>query len=146
MLWFETFDQLFGLAASEAGGVLQVQYHRGFGQIGRRYSSGPSLQKAGTCVRSTSKRWYYDIDIMNAHPAIVAFLVSELGAESDFPSLVRYGIASKPEREEILSMVMTEWQCPRKVAKQLFCSLLNTGTVDGWQDKNGLLEVTSCLC
>ena len=131
------------IAAAEAGGVLQVQYHRGFGQIGRRYSSGPSLQKAGTCVRATSKRWYYDIDIMNAHPAIVAFLVSELGAESDFPSLVRYGIASKPEREEILSMVMAAWQCPRKVAKQLFCSLLNTGTVDGWQGKNGLIEVPS---
>ena len=38
-------------------------------------------------------------------------------------------------------MVMAAWQCPRKVAKQLFCSLLNTGTVDGWQGKNGLIEV-----
>ena len=120
---------------------LKVTYGRRFGDVGRRYANGPSFQKAGTLVRATSKRWYYDIDMMNAHPVIVAFLVTQMNLEAEYPHLVLYGNAPQHNREKILDLVTQNWQCSRKVAKQLFCSLINTGTVNGWQIRSGLLEV-----
>ena len=114
---------------------------------GRRYANGPSLQKCSSVVRSTSARYYYDVDMRNAHPAIVAHIVeNQSGLEpSSFPSLIRYGTAEKEEREAILREVAVAWQCTRKKAKQLFVSLINAGTVQGWQGKKGMLVVESVL-
>jgi len=120
---------------------IKVTYGRRFAGTGRRYANGPSFQKAGSLIRATSKCYYHDIDMMNAHPVIAAFLVNQSADPAEYPALVKYGTASTVEREDILALVAQAWQCPRKVAKQLFCSLLNTGTVDSWQYKQGLLEV-----
>ena len=133
------------LAAEEHQGCskLKVTYgHRFFG-VGRRYANGPSFQYAGSRLRTKSKRWYHDIDMMNAHPVIAAFLVNQSSDPAVYPALAKYGTASTVEREDILALVSQTWQCPRKVAKQLFCSLLHTGTVDSWQYKHGLLELPS---
>lgn len=126
-------------------GKIQTTYHRCFMNTGRRYANGPSLQKCSSVVRSTSARYYYDVDMRNAHPAIVAHIVeNQSGLEpSSFPSLIRYGTAEKEEREAILREVAVAWQCTRKKAKQLFVSLINAGTVQGWQGKKGMLVVES---
>ena len=131
------------LAVEEHQGCskLKVTYGRRFAGVGRRYANGPSFQKAGSLIRATSKRYYHDIDMMNAHPVIAAFLVNQSADPVEYPALVKYGTASTVEREEILALVAQKWQCPRKIAKQLFCSLLNTGTVNSWQYKQGLLEL-----
>ena len=131
------------LAVEEPQGCskLKVTYGRRFAGVGRRYSNGPSFQYAGSRLRTTSKRWYHDIDMMNAHPVIAAFLVNQSSDPAVYPALVKYGTASTGEREDILALVSQAWQCPRKVAKQLFCSLLNTGTVGSWQYEHGLLEL-----
>ena len=110
---------------------------------GRRYANGPSLQKCSSVVRSTSARYYYDVDTRNAHQAIVAHIVENQSVPehglgpSSFPSLIRYGTAEKEEREAILREATVTWQCTRKKAKQLFVSLINAGTVQGWQGKKG---------
>ena len=131
------------LAVEEHQGCskLKVTYGRRFAGVGRRYANGPSFQKAGSLIRATSKRYYHDIDMMNAHPVIAAFLVNQSADPVEYPALIKYGTASPVEREEILALVARAWQCPRKIAKQLFCSLLNTGTVNSWQYKQGLLEL-----
>ena len=36
---------------------------------------------------------------------------------------------------------MQTWQCDRSAAKQLFNSLVQTGTIDGWEWTNGLNEM-----
>jgi hypothetical protein len=123
------------------GRVLRTTYHRCFADRGRRYSNGPSLQKCSRVVRATSSRFYFDVDMMNAHPAIIAHLIAEQEAEADYPSLVRYGTAEEDEREAILYEIMIIWQCTRSQAKQLLVTLINTGTVSDWQWKARLLEV-----
>ena len=119
-------------------GKIQTTYHRCFMNIGRRYANGPSLQRCSSIARSTSARYYYDVDMRNAHPAIVAHLVGGRGDHEAFPSLIRYGMAEKDEREAILREVTQVWQCTRKAAKQLFVSVINAGTVEGWQGTNKL--------
>ena len=123
-------------------GKIQTTYHRCFMNTGRRYANGPSLQKCSGIARSTSARYYYDVDMRNAHPAIVAYIVGGRGDHDDnsqaFPSLIRYGTAEKNEREAILREVTQVWQCTRKAAKQLFVSVINAGTVEGWQGTNKL--------
>jgi hypothetical protein len=133
-------------ANSREGGKNFVTYHRCFANRGRRYSNGPSLQKCSRVVRATSSRFYIDVDMMNAHPAIVAHLVAEQESAAQYPSLVRYGTAEEDEREAILHEVKIAWQCTRKQAKQLFNSLINGGTVSGWQWKEKLLEVPPVQC
>ena len=129
-------------------GKIQTTYHRCFMNTGRRYANGPSLQKCSRVVRSTSARYYYDVDMRNAHPAIVAHLVGSstpMFQGESFPSLIRYGTAEKEEREAILREVAVTWQCTRNQAKQLFVSLINAGTVAGWQGKNKILVVEPVL-
>ena len=124
-------------------GKIQTTYHRCFMSTGRRYANGPSLQKCAGVARSTSARYYYDVDMRNAHPAIVAYIVGTRSDPDDnsqaLPSLTRYGTAEKDEREAILREVTQVWQCTRKQAKQLFVSIINAGTVAGWQGKNKLV-------
>jgi hypothetical protein len=125
-------------------GKIQTTYHRCFMNTGRRYANGPSLQKCSGVVRSSSARYYHDVDMRNAHPAIVAYIVGGRGDQA-FPSLIHYGTAEKAKREEILREVTCVWQCTRKQAKQLFVSVLNCGTVMGWQGVNKLNTIESVL-
>ena len=78
-----------------------------------------------------------------ALPAIAAYIVGARGDPDDisqaFPSLIGYGTAEKDEREAILREVTQVWQCTRKQAKQLFVSVINAGTVAGWQGTNKLV-------
>ena len=139
---------LKSMMSENVDGKIQTTYHRCFMNTGRRYANGPSLQKCSRNARSTSARYYYDVDMRNAHPAIVAHLVGSstpMFQGESFPSLIRYGTAEKEEREAILREVAVTWQCTRKKAKQLFVSLINAGTVAGWQGKNKILVVEPVL-
>ena len=104
-------------------GKIQTTYHRCFMNTGRRYANGPSLQKCSSVVRSTSARYYYDVDMRNAHPAIVAHIVeNQSGLEpSSFPSLIRYGTAEKEEREAILREVAVHVAVHPQEGKAALC-------------------------
>ena len=122
--------------------ALLVRYHRGFGGRGRRYADGPSLQR---CDRNTreiaSSEFYYDIDLRNAHPSIAAQLPEVVDNHGSYEAILEYGLADPVRRAELLRVVQTCWQCDRSVAKRLFNSLMNTGTVRGWQATSSVLEV-----
>ena len=92
-----------------------------------------------------AKKNYFDIDQRNSHPTIVSSLAEVVENPTLYPSLIQYGKADRLQREDLLRVVMVEWQCDRSVAKQLYNSLINTGTVNGWEKNNNLVHVDPIL-
>ena len=127
-------------------GELRVTYNRGFRGTGRRYAVGSSLQKGSRSMRCAgAKKNHFDIDQRNSHPTIVSSLTEVVENPTLYPSLIQYGKADRLQREDLLRVVMVEWQCDRSVAKQLYNSLINTGTVNGWEKNNNVVHIDPIL-
>ena len=121
---------------------LYTTYHRGFGGRGRRYANGASIQRTSRAVRrAIAAANYIDIDGRNAFPTLIANLTEVRDNVENYPSLHQYCTSDKDTREAHLAEVMQTWQCDRSAAKQLFNSLVQTGTIDGWEYNNGLNEM-----
>jgi hypothetical protein len=121
-------------------GVVQIQtsYHRKYG-FGRRYGTFPSLQMAPRRIRGPlAAVLYHDIDVVNAHFAIMMQVATAFRAT--LCSVLRV----VQERETVLREVQDHYRCGRDSAKQLLLSALNGGTADRWLQECSIDEDICC--
>ena len=89
-------------------------------------SGGPS--GLARCMRVlVAWAYYWDIDLVNAHPCLVAQLPGIQGNAGYHP-LQEY----VDHRADFLDEVEMTWLCTPKQSKNLFICLLNGGTIGGW--------------
>ena len=107
-------------------GVVNVDYKqkRGFGRFCAVKSM--SLQTIPREIRHTiSRDFYFDIDMVNAHPVILEYLCLKYGFNCD--SLIQY----THNRETLLKEVLIKGKvADRDKAKQIYLSLTNGGSED----------------
>jgi len=129
------------LERTDENGIKKTRYYQKRGR-GRQYACDASLQNMTRWIRNKHDEYYWDIDMVNAIPCLCAHRIKkeEFDASKDFPAIMKYGLSDKSKREEILDTVKVFFQCERDIAKQLFCSLLNGGTIKGWISENKLQD------
>ena len=113
---------------------LQVPYHQ-VGGIGRAYSKGASMQKCPSSMRRKVCPGYSDVDIENAHFAILCSLANRESVP--VPHSIRY----MEQRDLVLEDIQRHYgrDCvQRSDAKRLILRILNGGAVAGWAKQLGL--------
>jgi phage/plasmid-associated DNA primase len=75
----------------------------------------------------------FDIDMKNAHPELLMQLAERHETAGEDAKFIRKYLE---RRDNILNMVCCETGCDRGAAKQLFLSILNYGSVEGWMKSN----------
>ena len=107
--------------------------------FGRVFGMGSlGLQNLRREVRHTiAHEYYYDIDIVNAHPIIISQIMRQHKIEC--PCLNKY----VKERDDHLNEVMTKYNVDRHTAKELFIIIMYGGGFDRWveNDKGKKIDV-----
>ena len=111
-------------------------------KFGRTYCKGGlGLQSLRREIRHTIARdYYYDIDIVNAHPEILSQILKQ-NHIADCSYLDKY----VRKRDQCLSAIMKKYDIDRHTAKNLFIIIMYGGSYEKWLDdnkldKNGKLE------
>jgi len=85
-------------------------------------------------VRHTlCKKYYVDVDIVNCQVTLLNSILLCNGY-TQFSKLNTY----VENRDEVLNIIMTSYNCNREVAKNLIISLINGGSFATWKAKNNL--------
>lgn len=113
--------------------LIAVKYTRGRRKMGRPtvIKSLGMFSIARKTRNTLMRRNYYDIDIENAHPKMLQSLLENNGYKTaiKYPMLYEYAT----NREEVLTRIMTAYNCSRRRAKNAFISLMYGGTVESWK-------------
>lgn len=118
---YNPFSIMRKYLAASSGGTVATKYRQNAG-VGRFYAEGSlSLQSLPREIRHTIAAGIYsDIDVVNAHPVILAHLCRKAGVRSKY--LDRYNA----DRDTHLA----ELGVPREVGKTAVLSLMNGGSSD----------------
>ena len=105
--------------------IIKVNYKQNHKDIGRFFARGSlSLQSLPREIRHTiSKDFYYDIDIVNAHPEILYQYCKRHNLET--PNLKEY----IDNRQDILNDIMNKGNITKDEAKKLILSITNGGQI-----------------
>ena len=105
--------------------VIKVNYKQNHKDIGRFFARGSlSLQSLPREIRHTiSKDFYYDIDIVNAHPEILYQYCKRHNLET--PNLKEY----IENRQDVLNEIMNKGNMTKEEAKKLILSITNGGQI-----------------
>ena len=101
----------------------------GYGRVNGNNSIGSiwsRVRNTGTILK------YIDIDMVNSQPNIMAQLCKRGNILT--PQLDKYN----NNREEILTDVINQYKCDRKVAKNLFIIMMYQGSFITWKNKNNI--------
>lgn len=124
--WQQQHTQLTKYLNASSNGVIDVSYHQPSPRFGRMFANrSQSLQNITRAVRHTiAGDLYYDIDIENAHPTILAYICKQKGIPT--PLLTSYNA----QREKVFEAIMKDTGLNRGDVKQLFLSIMNGGESD----------------
>ena len=124
--WQQQHTQLTKYLNASSNGIIDVGYHQTTPQFGRMFANrSMSLQNITRAVRhSIAGDLYYDIDIENAHPTILAHICKQKGIPT--PLLTSYNA----QREAVFEVIMKDTGLKRGDVKQLFLSIMNGGESD----------------
>ena len=129
--WKNQHKQLTTYLNASKDGVIDVTYHQTTPAFGRMFANrSQSLQNITRAVRHTiAGDLYYDIDVENAHPNILAHICKEKGIA------LRCLTLYNNNREAVFAEVMKGTGLSRDNVKQLFLSIMN-----GESDYNKVAE------
>jgi len=105
--------------------IIKVNYKQNHKDIGRFFARGSlSLQSLPREIRHTiSKDFYYDIDIVNAHPEILYQYCKRHNLET--PNLKEY----IENRQDVLNEIMSKGNMTKEEAKKIILSITNGGQI-----------------
>ncbi|KAK3285950.1 hypothetical protein CYMTET_6470 [Cymbomonas tetramitiformis] len=117
-------------AAEDGGGRHSVHYHHSRKiSDGRRYGTGPCIQRLRKAIRTrAARKYYHDIDIENCNPHI-AWQMAKGDIRETIPHLERYCM----NRDGVLGETMQFYNVNRDMAKNLYLVLMFGGSIDTWK-------------
>ncbi|KAK3282463.1 hypothetical protein CYMTET_9799 [Cymbomonas tetramitiformis] len=117
-------------AAEDGGGRHYVHYHHSRKiSEGRRYGTGPCIQRLRKAIRTrAARKYYHDIDIENCNPHI-AWQMAKTDIGKTIPHLERYC----KDRDGVLGDTMEFYKVNRDMAKRLYLVLMFGGSIDTWK-------------
>ena len=138
-------EALLRLCSRARDGVVAVRYTQmiyGGSAVGRRYDDGAGLQMLWTPYRAALvrdmmrrlNRVIVDLDMNKCHPTLFPQICDQLNVDASHAFLD--GFVRDPET--FFRLAERDAGANPGQAKQLVCSLLNLGGVDGWQHNNNL--------
>lgn len=107
---------------------------------GRVYADKSFGQLWSAVKNTVSVDDYIDIDMVNSQANIMhQMAIKDLGmSEGDLPQFTRY----VNERDEYICEVMEHYNVSRRLAKLLFITLMNGGTLFGWKRSHNMSLIT----
>jgi hypothetical protein len=84
-------------------------------------------------TKDDKTKYYYDIDIVNCHYAILSQICSQNGLKTD--AIDKY----IKDREKILKNLMEETKIDRSKAKQLFIAIIYGASFEKWKKDNNII-------